>query len=85
MIRAIVEEILLFLIPFAVFGTILVATRRNPFRLESWSKRGLALTVAGLLCAIAGLVLFGLTGERSTGVYEPAHMENGRLVPGRVR
>jgi multisubunit Na+/H+ antiporter MnhB subunit len=85
MIRAILEEVLLFLVPFVVFGAILVAMRRNPFRLESWSKRGLALTIAGLLFAIAGLILFGFTAERSTGVYEPAHMENGRLVPGRVR
>jgi multisubunit Na+/H+ antiporter MnhB subunit len=85
MIRAIIEEVLLFLVPFVVFGAILVAMRRNPFRLEAWSKRGLALTIAGLLVAIAGLILFGFTAERSTGIYEPAHMENGRLVPGRVR
>jgi multisubunit Na+/H+ antiporter MnhB subunit len=85
MIRAILEEVLLFLVPFVVFGAILAAMRRNPFRLESWSKRGLALTIAGLLVAIAGLILFGFTAERSTGIYEPAHMENGRLVPGRVR
>jgi multisubunit Na+/H+ antiporter MnhB subunit len=85
MIRAILEEVLLFLVPFVVFGAILVAMRRNPFRLEAWSKRGLALTIAGLLVAIAGLILFGFTAERSTGIYEPAHMENGRLVPGRVR
>jgi hypothetical protein len=29
--------------------------------------------------------VFGFTAERSTGIYEPAHMEDGRLVPGRVR
>lgn len=85
MIRAVVEEVLLFLVPFAVFAAILIATRRNPFRLESWSKRGFSLTITGLLCAILGLVVFGFLKERATGVYEPAHMENGRLVPGRVR
>jgi multisubunit Na+/H+ antiporter MnhB subunit len=85
MIRAVIEEVLLFLVPFVAFGLILVAMRRNPLRLESWSKQGLALTIAGLLVAIAGLVVFGFTAERSTGIYEPAHMEDGRLVPGRVR
>jgi hypothetical protein len=83
MIRAVLEEALLFLAPFVVFGLILVAMRRNPFRIESWSKRAMALTIAGLLCAILGLVVVGVLADRPTGVFEPAHMENGRLVPGR--
>ena len=30
----------------------------------------------------AALVYTGWTAERSTGTYVPAHMENGRFVPG---
>jgi len=40
------------------------------------------LTIAGLLIAIVGVVTFGLTGLNQ-GAYVPAHVENGKLTPGR--
>lgn len=42
-----------------------------------------ALTIATLLVLV--LVLVTTSGEKPGGVYEPAHMEGGRLVPGEIR
>ncbi|WP_350449299.1 DUF6111 family protein [Escherichia coli] len=41
--------------------------------------------MAGLGIVIASLVLSGLLGERHGEGYVPAHMENGRLGPGRFQ
>jgi hypothetical protein len=83
MLRGLVEEALLFLLPFAAFGTWLVLTRRNPFDIEHWSGRKFLLTVIGLVLAIASVVIVGLMSEPHRGAYVPPHMENGQLVPGR--
>jgi hypothetical protein len=86
MIRIVLEELLIFLIPFVLFAAVLVIGRKNPFRLEAWTERVFLLAVAGLVCVIVGFVATGILAERSTGsIYEPAHLENGRLVPGRFR
>jgi hypothetical protein len=85
-IRIVLQELAIFLVPFVLFALVLVIGRKNPFRLEAWTERLFQLAVAGLLCVILGFVITGIFAERSTGsIYEPAHMENGRLVPGRFR
>jgi predicted outer membrane lipoprotein len=83
MLRALVEEILLFFVPFAAFATWLVVNRRNPFDVDNWSGYKFILTLVGLLLAAAFLIYTGLIAERHMGAYDPPHMENGRLVPGR--
>lgn len=85
MLRAIIEEILLFVLPFCVFAGYLVVKRRNPFDVEHWSRHAFWLSVVGLLLAISVLVYTGLIAPRSQGAYEPPHMENGVLVPGRFK
>ncbi|WP_424362461.1 DUF6111 family protein [Methylocystis parvus] len=83
--RAIVETALLFLTPFLAYTLFHAAQRRWPFVAELWHKRiVVALTIAGLLTAIGGMLALGLT-ERQQGAYVPAHVENGRLVPGRFQ
>ena len=85
MLRAIIEEVLLFVLPFCIFAGYLVVKRRNPFDVEHWSRHAFALAVAGFPLAIAVLVYGGLIAPRSKGAYEPPHMENGVLVPGRFK
>jgi hypothetical protein len=85
MTRAIAEEALLFLAPFALFALYLVVRRRNPLRWMHWSDHTIYLAIAGLVCAVAALIVTGLTAERRSGGFEPTHMENGRLVPGRFK
>ncbi len=84
MARAWIEPVLLFLTPFALYALYLVARRRMPHSTHHWSPAAVAaLTVAGLCLAIGGLVLIGAKQPREQGAYRPAHIENGRLVPGR--
>ncbi|UZF94747.1 DUF6111 family protein [Bosea sp. NBC_00550] len=85
MLRAIIEEVLLFVLPFCIFAGYLVIKRRNPFDVEHWSRHAFWLAVVGLLLSIAVFAYGGFFAPRSQGAYEPPHMENGVLVPGRFK
>jgi Mn2+/Fe2+ NRAMP family transporter len=85
MIRAISGEALLFFLPFAVFALYLVLRRRSPFKLAAWSEATAWLVIAGLVCAIGALLVTFVTSERQSGAFEPTHMENGRVIPGRFK
>jgi hypothetical protein len=85
MLRAIIEEVLLFVLPFGLFAGYLVVKRRNPFDVEHWSRHVFWLAVAGLAMAIVLGLYSGFSARRSQGAYEPPHMEDGKLVPGRFR
>jgi hypothetical protein len=82
MTRAVITEILIFLVPFALFAAFLLARKRNPFLRAAWSGQVSWLALAGLALAIAGLVYMGATSERRQGPFVPTHLENGRVVPG---
>lgn len=83
--RAIVEPLLLFATPFVVYALFHLLQRRWPFVAELWSRGVVStLAIAGLVVAIAGMVLLGLTGLHQ-GAYVPAHVEDGKLKPGRFQ
>jgi hypothetical protein len=85
MLRTLIEEFLLFVLPFCLFASYLIVRRRNPFDVEHWSPYLFRLSLAGLLVALVFLVTVGWMEPRYTGAYEPPHMENGKLVPGRFK
>ena len=85
MLRTLIEEFLLFVLPFCLFATYLIARRRNPFDVEHWSPHLFRLSVAGLLVALGFFLVAGWLAPRHTGAYEPPHMEDGKLVPGRFK
>lgn len=83
--RAILETSLLFMTPFVCYALFHALQRRWPFVREFWHGRILSLlTIGGLLIAIGGILLLRLGGY-SQGEYVPAHVENGKLVPGRFK
>ncbi len=82
MFRRILEDLVLFALPFAAFALLLLALRRNPLEREHWEPQWVRLILAGLFLVIASLVMTGLTAERHAEGYQPPHLENGRLVPG---
>jgi hypothetical protein len=85
MIRAILEPMALFLSPFIAFALYLVLRARYPLAVEHWTRgRVSTLTLIGLAVAVVGMFVFGLSAPRGHGVYVPAHVENGRLVPGHI-
>lgn len=85
MTRAIVQELVLFLLPFIAFAAYLIIRRRNPLAWSSWSDQSVWLVIAGLAVVIVSLIAAGLMAERPTGAFEPTHIEDGRVVPGRFK
>jgi Family of unknown function (DUF6111) len=86
MLRAVLEPTALFLSPFALFAIYLVLRARYPLAIEHWTKsRVSTLTLIGLIVAVVGMVLLAVYAPRGLGVYIPAHVENGQLVPGHIR
>jgi hypothetical protein len=84
MIRPAFTEIGLFLIPFAVYALFLVATRSGLLVQSSWPVNVVAKLLLGslLLVVISFVLLAQFSGAPPNSTYIPAHIENGRLVPG---
>lgn len=84
MIRPALTEIGIFLIPFAVYALFLIATRSGLLVQSSWPVNVIAKLLLGslLLVVVSFILLAQFSGAPPHSTYIPAHMENGRLVPG---
>jgi hypothetical protein len=84
MIRPAFTEIGIFLIPFAVYALFLIASRSGLLVQSSWPANVVAkLLLGSLLLVVASFVLLAqFSGAPPNSTYVPAHLENGRLVPG---
>jgi Family of unknown function (DUF6111) len=84
MIRPAFTEVGIFLIPFAIYALFLIASRTGLLVQTSWPLYTLARLAMGALLLVAlSLVLlahFSIGATNST--YIPAHVENGKFVPG---
>jgi hypothetical protein len=87
MIRTVLTEAALFLTPFAVYVVFLVATRSGLTLPEVWTMRRIAgLIIASLVLVVGSfLVLAQFSGAPPGSTYVPAHVENGKFVPGTTR
>jgi Family of unknown function (DUF6111) len=87
MIRPLATELVLFLTPFALYGAYLWATRAGVLDVSSWRLQTLMwLTISALgLMIVSFLFIAEFSGAPPRSAYVPAHMENGRLVPGAQR
>ncbi|WP_230531668.1 DUF6111 family protein [Microvirga roseola] len=83
MTRAVVQQLVLFFLPFAAFAIYLLIQRRNPMAWSQWSAQSGWLVIAGLAIVVVSLIVGGITAERQTGGFVPTHVEDGRVVPGR--
>ena len=84
MIRRLLFETLLFLLPFALYGIYWRLSERDesaPKPVHPWT----VLFASGLSLVAASFLIWGITeGAGEQGVYVPPHVENGRVVPGHV-
>jgi hypothetical protein len=87
MARQLLIQVALLIAPFAIYGLFLLATRAGPLDPASWS-----LPVLGSLAAIALVLMVGslvlvaqFSGAPPGSTYVPAHMENGKFVPGTMK
>jgi Family of unknown function (DUF6111) len=84
MIRPVLTEIGIFLVPFGIYVLFLIATGSGVMVQSSWPLQWVArLMLGSLLLVIASLVLLAqFSGGSPNSTYVPAHVENGKLVPG---
>ena len=84
MIRPALTELGIFLIPFAVYAILLLVTRSGLLVPASWPIHLLSrLLLGSLLLVIASFVLLAdFSGGTPNSTYIPAHLVDGRLVPG---
>jgi Family of unknown function (DUF6111) len=84
MIRPAFTELLIFLIPFAVYAVFLFATRSGVLVQTSWPVHIIAKLVLGslLLVIVSFVLLAHFSGASPSSTYIPAHIENGKFVPG---
>ena len=84
MIRPAFTEVLIFLVPFAVYALFLLATRSGLLLQSSWPVHVIAKLVIGslLLVIVSFILLAHFSGASPNSTYIPAHIENGKFVPG---
>jgi hypothetical protein len=84
MIRTILTEAAIFLIPFVLYAAFLIASRSAMLHRASWPLHVVGwLVLAALTLVLASLLLLvHYSGAPPGSTYVPAHIENGRLVPG---
>ena len=87
MIRPVLTELVLFLIPFAAYAGFLWATRSGILDSSAWSTPRLAwLLAAAVALMVGGFMMVAEFGGAPPGsTYVPAHLDNGKLSPGQAR
>ena len=87
MIRPVFTEIALFAAPFVLYAVFLWATKAGVMDIESWPLSRLAwLTIVALALVVGSFIFFAhFSGSRPGSTYIPAHLENGKFVPGTTK
>ena len=87
MIRPVLTEIALFLAPFIVYAIFMWATRAGVMNPEAWSLPRVAwLVIASLVLMLGSFIVLAQWGGSPPGsTYVPAHIEDGRFVPGETK
>ena len=84
MIRPVFTELALFLAPFVVYAIFLWATRARVLEPQSWPvSRLIWISITGFALMIISFILLAQFGGAPPGTtYVPAHIEDGKFVPG---
>jgi hypothetical protein len=84
MIRPALTEVAIFLIPFAIYALFLIATRSGMWVPSSWPLHVIAKLVLGsLILVVASFILLAhFSGAAPHSTYIPAHIEDGKFIPG---
>ena len=87
MIRPVLTEAALFIAPFVAYALFLWVTKAALLDRASWPPKVLAsLAIVALILMIGSFVILAhFSGAPPGSTYEPAHVEDGRFVPGRTR
>lgn len=87
MIRPVFTEIVLFLLPFVLYVVFLWATKAGVLHPDSWPlSRIVSLAIAALILVAGSFVFFAhFSGAPVGSTYVPAHIEDGKFVPGQMK
>lgn len=88
MIRPFLTELVLFLTPFALYALFIFAVKRGGLLdRANWPMSHVAwLLMAAFLLVIASFIVLAHWRPIPPGsTYTPAHMENGKFVPGQTK
>jgi hypothetical protein len=87
LIRLFSIEVALFLAPFIAYALFLWAVREGILHPEEWSVRVLTtLSLVAVALTATGFVMIAeYSGSPARSTYVPAHLEDGRLVPGTMQ
>ena len=87
MIRPVLTELALFVAPFAVYAIVLWATRAGVLDRVNWPLARIAwLLMAALVLMIGSFVVLAhWQGAPPGATYVPAHIEDGKFVPGETK
>lgn len=80
----------LFLAPFVLYAALLLAMRVGALEPKRWAPRLRVIGITACVILVAGLLgtgwaLIHFSGAPPGSTYVPAHIENGKLVPGTTR
>lgn len=86
MLRIILLNLILFLLPFVIYGIVMRAQGRVATLEEFWAKAPLlGLVLASVALVLAVMVVFAtFGGEDPRGRYIPPVYKDGKIEPGRV-
>jgi hypothetical protein len=88
MIRIVIENLLLFLLPTALYVSFSVLAREpgTPFSVVLNRAPLLTLGLLGGALVVTIMSLFGNVGPGKPGqAYEPAEFKDGKVIPGRMK
>ncbi len=87
MIRPVFTEVVLFLAPFVLYAFFLWTTQAGVLDIKSWPiARVATLAIAALLLVLGSFIYFAhFSGAPPGSTYVPAHMEDGKFVPGTTK
>jgi len=87
MIRPVATEIILFLMPFVLYGVFLWATKAGVMHPDSWPLSRIAWLVMAALALMLGSFIYfaNYSGAPPGATYVPAHIEDGKFVPGQTK
>ena len=87
MIRPFFTEIGLFLTPFVIYAAFLILTRSEVIHADAWTMRRVAGLVIASLVLVVGSFFFlaQFSGAPPGSTYVPAHVQDGKFIPGTTR
>lgn len=85
MIRILLTQLFLFLLPFIAYAAYLFLSKK--MNRQAWvDAPRYWLIMAGLAVSLTGFMILTQVNNNPTGgVYVPAHMEDGKLVRGKIK